>query len=121
MRWRKMPANDFAIGALYVPGGIPGYFTQPGGIGTQVFPAQVQASSDYLSVKPFTELTGTYLFGCEHSANEVMVFRSWDYTTNMSVAILACPICTYVQRTIEPFEAAVSGNDGALLNSILYP
>ena len=116
-----MPTNDFQVGALYIPGGIPGYFTQPGGIGTQVFPAQVQASSDYFSTKPFTEYSGVYLFGCQHSANECMVFRDWDYETGMSVAILACPLCSYVQRTIEPFEDAVMGNAGSLLNSILYP
>lgn len=116
-----MLANDWTLGTLYVPGGLPGYFTQPGGPNTPVFPAQVQASSAYLSIKPFTEYTGVYIFGCEHSANECMVFRDWDYETGMSVALLCCPLCSFLQRTIEPFEDAVMGNAGALLNSILYP
>lgn len=115
-----MEVGVWQIGALYIPGGLPGYFTQPGGVGTQVFPAQVQASSDYLSIKPFSELSGVYFFGCQHSANEVMVFRDIHPDTKESVALLCCPLCSYLQRTITPYEDALMGNAGALLNSILY-
>lgn len=117
-----MATNNWQIGALYIPGGLPGYFTQPGGPGTLVYPQQVTASSNYLSTLPFSELTGIYMFGCGHSANEVEVFRDFDYDTNMSVALLACPLCSFVQRTIEPFEAALVGSTPSdLANSILYP
>jgi hypothetical protein len=117
-----MAVNDWQLGTLYVKGGLPGYFTQPGGPNTVVYPKQVQASSDYLSIKPFTEYTAQYLFGCEHAANEVMVFTDWDYDTNMSVALLCCPLCSFVQRTIEPASDAIGPSNAAtLLNSILYP
>jgi hypothetical protein len=37
------------------------------------------------------------------------------------VALICCPLCSVVFRTIEPFEDAVGGNSGALLNAILVP
>jgi hypothetical protein len=116
-----MPVNDWAIGALYQPGGIGGFWIQPDGVGGLVYPQQVRANSNLLTTEPFTELTGVYMFGCGHSANECMVFRDYDYETGMSVALLCCPLCSFVQRTIEPFEDAVYGNTANLLNSTLYP
>lgn len=113
-------ATDWTLGALYVPGGQTGYFTQPGGPGTTVFPQQQLANSDLLSIVPFTELTGVYIFGCGHSANQVQVFRDLN-DEGVAVALLCCPICTFISRVITPYEDALMGNSGALLNSILYP
>jgi hypothetical protein len=114
--------NDWAIGEFFVkPNGPNGYWSQPGGPGTTVFPQQVQANSDQLVVTPYCELTGTYIGSCGHSFDQVALWRSHDYDTDSSVALICCPLCSVVFRTIEPFEDAVGGNSGALLNSILYP
>lgn len=115
-----MATNDWKIGALYYPGGIGGFWQQPDGVGGLVYPQQVTGNSSILTTEPFNELTGTYVFACGHSANECMVVRDWNYETNMSVALLMCPLCSFVQRTIEPFEDAVYGNTANLINSILY-
>lgn len=118
-----MPANTWAIGALYIPNGGPGgFWTQPGGIGTTVYPMQVQANSNILSIEPFTEKSGTYIVGCGHSVNLMQVYTDVDYTDGESVAILACPMCSFVQRIIKPASAALGpSNDASLINSILYP
>jgi len=118
-----MPANDWVVGGLYPqPGGIGGFWTQPGGLFTTVFPQQASANVDYFSTEPFNELSGQYSFGCGHSANQCMVFRDYDYDNATSVALLTCPLCGFVQRTIEPYEAATTGSSNAsLANLILYP
>lgn len=117
-----MPANDWVVNGLYPPPkGIGQIWSQPDGPGGLVFPQQVTASSDLLSIKPFSETTGVYIGSCGHSFNMCTVFREYDYDNETSVALLCCNLCGCVQRTIVPFEAALIGNSGALLNSILYP
>jgi|SRR5579863_566048 len=102
------PANSWEIGALYPsPGGLGGFWKQPGGVGTQVFPAQ-QTGVDYFSIKPFSELSGVFSAICGHYINYPLVQREFDYTTNQSVALVTCSACGIVQYTIEPFEAALN-------------
>jgi hypothetical protein len=116
-----MPANDWTIGNLYpAPGGIGGFWKQPvpGGL---VYPQQVRANSDQLSVEPYCELTGVFIGTCGHSFNAVYVVREFDYDTGSSVALLNCPLCGCIQRTIEPFEDALMGNAGSLQNATLFP
>lgn len=103
-----MAQNAWEIGALYPPGGLNNVkWSQPGGVGTQVFPAQ-QTSVDLLDITPFSELTGLMSAGCSHYFDEPLVQREFDYTENSSVALVCCPLCGYVQTAIEPFEAALS-------------
>jgi hypothetical protein len=117
-----MATNDWAVGNLYPPnGGINGIWSQPtpGGL---VFPQQVTASIDLFSTKPYSELSGQFIGSCGHSFNACMVFREYDVETSSSVALLTCPLCGCVQRTIEPYEAALVGSTPAsLANQILYP
>jgi hypothetical protein len=103
-----MPSNSWEIGALYPAGGLNGIaWQQPGGVGTQVFPAQ-QTGSDYFSVKPFSELSGVFAVGCGHFCNYPLIQQEWDYETNSSVALIQCPLCGFVSYTLEPFEAALN-------------
>jgi hypothetical protein len=115
-----MPANAWQVGAVYDPKYNSVAWSQPGGPGTQVFPAQVTGGFDLLSNVPFNERTGQYTGTCQHSFNECAVFRDYDYTNNVSVALLCCPVCSCVQRTLEPYEAALT-TQGSLINVILYP
>jgi len=115
-----MPSNDYVVGALYLPGGPGGFWTQPGGVGTPVLPRQVTGGFELLTTEPFNELTGAYIGICSHSFLYCTVYRDIDVNTGLSVAILTCPLCSCVQRTISPFEAAI-GPESMLLNAILYP
>ena len=113
-----MPVNDWKLNALYLPGGPGGFWTQPVP-GGPVYPQQVQANSDILTTEPFSDLSGTDIGGCGHSFNSVTVYRDHDYETGLSVALITCPLCSFVLRRIEPFEKAIGGNN--LVYAILTP
>jgi hypothetical protein len=103
-----VPSNQWQIGALYPPGGRNNIaWSQPGGIGSQVFPQQV-TSTEYFQVTPFSELSGMMSCGCGHFLNTPLIQREYDYNTNSSVALLCCPLCGYVNSILEPFESALS-------------
>ena len=103
-----MPSNAWEIGALYPPDGLGNIkWSQPGGVGTMVYPQQ-QTSTDYFSVKPFSELSGMMACPCGHYINSPLVQREYDYTVNDSVALICCEMCGYVCWSISPFEAALS-------------
>lgn len=100
-------ANSWQIGTLYIqPGGKGGFWKQPGGPNTQVFPAQA-TSVDYFSQKPFSELTGTYSCGCSHFCNYPEIYRDIDEDTGEALAMLCCPLCSFLQYTL-PYEDALS-------------
>ena len=111
--------NTWIEGALYYPGGVGGIWTQPGGPGTTVFPQQQTGNTDLFSPAPFNENTGQFTGVCGHSFSYCTVYRDYDQETDLSVALLACPLCSCIQRAIEPYDDAVSGSD--LSNLILYP
>lgn len=103
-----MPSNAWQIGALYPAGGLSNIkWSQPGGVGTLVFPQQ-QTGVAYLSTKPFSELSGIFACPCGHFCNYPLVQREWDYATSSSVALICCPLCGYVVYTMAPFESALS-------------
>lgn len=114
-----MPVNAWQIGALYLPGGPGGFWTQPGGPGTEVFPQQQTGNVDQFSTEPYNELTGQFTGVCGHSFSYCTVYRDYDNIGQTSVALLACPMCSCVQRSIEPYSDAITGSD--LSNLILYP
>lgn len=113
-----MPSNDWAVGTIYSPNWNNVPWSQPGGPFTPVFPQQVTANSNLFTTEPFSELTGTYMGNCNHSFDQCLVFMDWDYDTNMQVALLCCPLCSTVQRTIEPYSEALQNG---LQNAILFP
>lgn len=95
------------VGGLYITDyqGTP--WSQPGGIGTQVLPT--------LGDGPMTSypVPGQFLMpsaqaiwhpGCGHGCDEWQIFRDFDSDTDMSVAVVTCPICSYVVQLIEPYE-----------------
>jgi hypothetical protein len=107
--------NSWQIGTLYqkggayfgAPGGQGFGFTQTGGPGTQVLPAQtVDPSSNIapFSTKATSNQTGQFAFGCGHIVNNPVVWRDFDYVTNMSAAMITCPMCGYLNSVLEPYE-----------------
>ncbi len=101
--------NRWVIGGLYQLGLLNGqpFYTQPGGIGTQVFPTQANAVPWPEYPVPgliLNEYVPWWAPGCGHSIKYWKIFKEWDYDTNQSCALVCCPACTYVQSVIEPFE-----------------
>ena len=90
-------ANSWTVGTMYVqPNGPNGLFKQPGGPGTQVFPAQV-TSVDYFQVTPFSELTGTMSAGCGHFQNAPTLQQEYDEESDQLVILVICNVCSYIQ------------------------
>jgi hypothetical protein len=82
-------------------------WTQPGGVGTQVFPAQNNGPfTNYPVPGQFFGESGQALWraGCQHGFDDFQVFRDYDSSTSMSAAIQCCPICTFIIAIIEPYE-----------------
>lgn len=111
-----MPFNSWQVGLQYDPKWNNVGWKQPGGIGTQVFPAEVTGQSNQLSQIPYNELTGTYIFGCGHSANMVLLLVDYDYAADQQVSLICCPLCSFVQRVMEPADAY-----NTLTNAVLTP
>ena len=113
-----MPVNDWTVGTLYNPNFNYIRWTQPGGPYSKVLPVtQVTGNADLFTTKPFSELSGTYLFGCGHSVDQVMLQIDWDYQNSVQVALICCPTCSYLSRVISPASLAYN----PLINAILTP
>ena len=82
-------------GTLYLGltrNGLP-VWSQPGGPGTLVFPQQPQG-----------EHSALYSFGCGHWFNCPEIFEIWYPYNEVQAALVSCPICSFVQQVIEPYE-----------------
>jgi hypothetical protein len=103
--------NRWQIGALYYGGlqnGQP-FWTQPGGIGTIVYPQPQNGPwTDY----PIGGLTinetgfAWWLPGCGHSIQAWRLIQEFDYDTNQSVMLITCPSCSWVQNVLSPASEA---------------
>lgn len=100
-------ANLWNIGTMYIqPNGPNGLFSQPGGPGTQVFPAQV-TGSDYFSTRPFSELSGLMVAGCAHYQDYPTLQQEYDEVSDSIVMLCLCSVCSYIQFTL-PVDVALS-------------
>lgn len=83
------------VGQLYrnATGVFDGYppFTQPGGPGTIANPQQT-----------INERTGPYFSGCGHSFHNWLLI--WANLGSGLVALVCCPICTYIQNMYTPAQ-----------------
>jgi len=99
-----MAVTDCAIvGLQFHPSLYGPKWTQPGGIGTPVFPAQTTG-----------ELVGLFMAGCGHSFNSWIIEES-QACNGDTVAVVMCPLCRYCQRIIDPFSDLYS-----LANEIVF-
>lgn len=101
--------NTWTVGTFYVqPNGNRGLFEQPGGPGTEVFPAQ-QVGVDYFSTQPFSELTGVFSAGCGHFQDYPTLQQEVDYSSGEPVQtmLVICSVCSYIQYTL-PIDQALS-------------
>lgn len=114
--------NTWQLGTMYTQGivnGLP-FFTQPDGPGTTVFPHQANAEPwpEYpIPGLIINEYVPWWAPGCGHSIKFFKIIRDFDYNTNISVALVCCSVCTYVQSTIEPFEEYLNPIEHAIIVS----
>lgn len=80
------------VGEIFDPQDYNPKFTQPGGPGTAVFPAQQTG-----------ELVGMWFSGCGHSFNAWMV--DCVAVAGVPTAVIMCPVCRFCQRLITPFSS----------------
>lgn len=100
------------VGSLYIPnyGGI--HWTQPGGVGTTVFPQQNTGpfwnnpgKSYPLIGPPFAEAgQALWISPCGHGFDTVQIFRDYDSNTSQSAAVVCCPICSFLIELLEPYS-----------------
>jgi hypothetical protein len=85
------------VGQIFNPPGYLPPFTQPGGIGSPVYPAQ---SSGELA-------TSQWIMNyCNHGCNNFLVQAA---TLNgQQVALILCPLCQTISQIISPFSAIYS-------------
>lgn len=94
------------------------FFTQPGGPGTQVLPTQQNGTPwvDFPVIGlVIQEYQPWWAPGCGHAIKVLKCIREWDYETDQSVALICCEVCSYVQRTIEPFEEWLNPIQNAII------
>ena len=84
------------VGVIWNPRSYNPPFTQPGGPGTAVFPAQSVG-----------ELLGQWMAGCGMSFNNFLVEAATG-ASGHQVAVVMCPLCRYTQLVIDPFDAIYS-------------
>lgn len=105
-----MSQNRYQVGVMYYGGlknGQP-FYTQPGGPGTQVFPAQPngQPWPDWPAAGEMVYSFGAWWIPfCLHFVDFWDVIREYDYDNSTSVALITCPVCNIVQAVYTPFEA----------------
>lgn len=111
MPFEKLPAQ----GTLYIPEFSGIAWSQPGGSNTQVFPAQANGPFTAYPVvgQMFSESSGMWFFGCGHSVMMPMVFRDYDNMLGESVAVICCPMCSFIARYTSPYES--------IYNPLLFP
>lgn len=95
------------VGSLYAPNFDGIAWSQPGGIGTIVFPQQNTGSFGYPGNQILMQEKGQGLWtsGCQHWWNCMRVARDYNYCTQQSIAVYLCPVCTYVINIVTPYEA----------------
>ena len=110
--------GQFQVGQLYKGGLINGLPTwqQPGGQGTQVFPAlptqfPTNFQGYYQSPMSYPSL---YVAGCLHPLNCWEVFSVYDPYAEEQMALICCPMCSYIQQVM-PFSEYENYEDVPIL------
>src|ERR1700728_2291946 len=99
--------NTWTVGTFYVlPNGPNGLFTQPGGIGTEVFPRNA-TGVDYFSTHPFNEMTGPWSSGCGHSLDYPTLQQEVDYSGDEAalVILVLCAECSFINYSLPVADA----------------
>lgn len=89
------------VGSLYNHGFVNGLptFTQPGGVGTTVFPQQAQISPANFQgyIQYPMAYPGQYYPSCGHVINTFDVFFEYNASAGEIYALICCPFCSFIQ------------------------
>ena len=104
-----MSVSSADVGTLYQKNRNGIAWSQPLGPGTAVYPQEANYIYDppQNPIPPgtfFSESSGLWFAGCGHNFDDFWVFRDYDDITSSSVAIVACPLCSFIIQLIEPYE-----------------
>jgi len=104
-----MPAGNLPPqGTLYIKNFGGTRWSQPNGPNTTVFPQQ-QVNQPFLayptSGQIWAENSGLWVCGCGHWQNCITIFRDYDNVQQISVAVIACSLCSFIQRYQSPYES----------------
>jgi hypothetical protein len=85
-----------------IPGTLASPWSQPGGPGTTVFPQPYDSAAGQF--EPPLISIGQYLWGCGHITNLPWIFKAYDDDSEEEAALICCPVCSYIQMILEPYE-----------------
>ena len=97
------------LGTFYIKNYNGIAWTQPGGPNTVVYPQQDNGPfTAYPVPGQFFAESGQALWRgpCGHGWDSFQIWFDYDDSTHMSVAIVACPICSITLNYIEPASRA---------------
>jgi hypothetical protein len=95
--------NSWQLGTTYYKTGPYVIFSQPGGPFTPVFPAQNSGAiwDAWPGPESMVFAYGPWIIpGCGHGIHEYKIIQEYDYDMEQPVQLLACNVCTYVQRAV---------------------
>jgi hypothetical protein len=84
-------------------------YTQPGGVGSPVFPQPPTTSPPGNWKRTFYKPSYPFVFsslltwGCGHWTNTCEVFEQWDPVNECQAALLCCPVCSFLGYIVEPY------------------
>lgn len=101
-----MGLRNLFVGTLYENPFNGVNWSQPGGPGTPVFPQQQDGPFLNYPVPGqfFIEATGFFTVGCGHWVDYPRIFRDYDEMLDVSTGLVCCPMCSYIQYLIQPYE-----------------
>lgn len=96
--------GQFQVGQLYRDGYINGLkvYSQPGGIGTPVFPQAPRIFPQQNMGYPQTPMSypSLYVSGCSHFLNCWEIYSYYDMYAEEVMALVLCPQCGWIQQIL---------------------
>lgn len=97
-------AREWLVGELFLGferNGLP-VFTQPGGIGTTVYPqAPTQFPQKFMGYQQVPmSYPSLYVALCGHQFNSFEIFEVFQPSLNDQAALICCPICSLIQQIL---------------------
>lgn len=94
--------GEFQVGQLYLGfnrNGLP-VWSQPGGIGTLVFPQLPTQFPTQFQGYPQSVMSypALYYAGCGHPLNVWEIYSYYDPYVQDNMVLVTCPMCSYIQQ-----------------------
>ena len=95
-------AREWLVGELFLGferNGLP-VWTQPGGIGTTVFPqAPTLFPQQFMGYQQVPmSYPSLYVWGCGHQTNTAEIFEVFQPSLDDQAALITCPVCSFIAQ-----------------------